>query len=119
MSHADPYFVFKKRLVILLEFLYLKNRPVHPTFDYEFPAHISNLSNQNTVFIEYDILIGCSFSSMRIKLVLESLMTARLGQNIGCVPLLRQPVIPTAHYSDDPLFRQPITPTAHFSDNAK
>ena len=27
----------------------------------------------------------------------------------GCVPLLRQPVIPTAHYSDSPLFRQPIT----------
>ena len=37
----------------------------------------------------------------------------------GCVSLLRQPVIPTAHYSDDPLFRQSITPTAHFSDNIK
>jgi hypothetical protein len=34
----------------------------------------------------------------------------------GCVLLLRQPVIPTAHYSDDPLFRQPIIPTAHYSD---
>ena len=28
-------------------------------------------------------------------------------------------IAPTARYSDDPLFRQPITPTAHFSDNAK
>ena len=34
----------------------------------------------------------------------------------GCVSLLRQPVIPTAHYSDGPLFRQPIIPTAHYSD---
>ena len=34
----------------------------------------------------------------------------------GCVSLLRHPVIPTAHYSDDPLFRQPIIPTAHYSD---
>ena len=25
----------------------------------------------------------------------------------------------TSRYSDGPLFRQPITPTAHFSDNAK
>ena len=33
-----------------------------------------------------------------------------------CVSLLRHPVIPTAHYSDDPLFRQPIIPTAHYSD---
>jgi hypothetical protein len=32
------------------------------------------------------------------------------------VSLPRQPVIPTAHYSDDPLFRQPIIPTAHYSD---
>ena len=30
---------------------------------------------------------------------------------VGCVPLLRQPVIPTAHYSDDPLLRRPIFPT--------
>ena len=28
-------------------------------------------------------------------------------------------IIPTAHNSDSPLLRQPITPTAHFSDNAK
>jgi hypothetical protein len=34
----------------------------------------------------------------------------------GCVSLLRHPVIPTAHYSDDPLFRQPIIPTAHYFD---
>ena len=34
----------------------------------------------------------------------------------GCVSLLRQPIIPTAHYFDDPLFRQPIIPTAHYSD---
>jgi hypothetical protein len=33
--------------------------------------------------------------------------------------LFRQPITPTAHYSDNPLLRQPITPTAHFSDNAK
>ena len=37
----------------------------------------------------------------------------------GCVALFRQPITPTAHYSDNPLLRQPITPTAHFSDNAK
>ena len=36
--------------------------------------------------------------------------------SFGCLSLLRQPVIPTAHYSDDPLFRQPITLTAHYSD---
>jgi hypothetical protein len=34
---------------------------------------------------------------------------------IGCVALFRQPITPTAHYSDNPLLRQPITPTAHFS----
>jgi hypothetical protein len=28
-------------------------------------------------------------------------------------------IIPTAHNSDSPLLRQPITPTAHFSNNAK
>jgi hypothetical protein len=33
------------------------------------------------------------------------------------VSLLRQPVIPTAHYSDDPLFRQPIFSTTHYSDS--
>ena len=27
-----------------------------------------------------------------------------------------QVIIPTAHCSDDPLFRQPIAPTAHFSE---
>ena len=34
----------------------------------------------------------------------------------GCVALFRQPITPTAHYSDNPLLRQPITPTAHYSD---
>jgi hypothetical protein len=33
----------------------------------------------------------------------------------GCVSLLRQPVIPTARYSDGPLFWRPIIPTAHYS----
>ena len=29
---------------------------------------------------------------------------------IGCVALFRQPITPTAHYSDNPLLRQPIFP---------
>jgi hypothetical protein len=44
---------------------------------------------------------------------------ANTGVYVGCVALFRQPITPTAHYSDNPLLRQPITPTAHFSDNAK
>jgi hypothetical protein len=35
----------------------------------------------------------------------------------GVKSLFRQPISPTAHYSDSPFLRQPITPTAHFSDN--
>ena len=31
----------------------------------------------------------------------------------GSVALFRQPIMPTAHYSDSPLLRQPIIPTAH------
>jgi hypothetical protein len=37
-----------------------------------------------------------------------------VGCFFGCVALFRQPITPTAHYSDNPLLRQPITPTAHF-----
>ena len=29
----------------------------------------------------------------------------------GCVALFRQPITPTAHYSDNPLLRRPIFPT--------
>ena len=32
----------------------------------------------------------------------------------GDIPFFRQPVIPTAHYSDGPLFRQPIIPTNYY-----
>ena len=35
------------------------------------------------------------------------------GCPLGCVALFRQPITPTAHYSDNPLFRQPIVLTAN------
>ena len=41
----------------------------------------------------------------------EKLLFLCTGDLFGCVSLLRQPVIPTAYYSDDPLFRRPIFPT--------
>ena len=36
---------------------------------------------------------------------------------IGCIPIFRQPNIPTAQYSDSPMFRQPNIPTAQYSDS--
>ena len=35
----------------------------------------------------------------------------------GYVPLVRQPIGSTAHWSDSPLVRQPIGPTTHWFDN--
>ena len=35
---------------------------------------------------------------------------------VGDIPFFRQPIIPTAHWSDGLLFRRPIVPTAHYSD---
>jgi hypothetical protein len=33
----------------------------------------------------------------------------------GVRSLFRQPISPTAHYSDSPLLRQPISPTTYYS----
>ena len=52
----------------------------HKTFKYKFYTHASKLSNQNTVFIECNVLIGCFFSSMRTKLVLKHFMI--MGPNL-------------------------------------
>jgi hypothetical protein len=35
----------------------------------------------------------------------------------GGGPIVRRPISPTAHLSDNPLVRQPISKTAHYSDN--
>lgn len=47
-------------------------------FEHEFCILTPQSSNQNTVFVGYIILIGWGvFSSARIKIILESFMSAR------------------------------------------
>lgn len=42
----------------------------HKTFEYDFCTCTPNLSNHDTEFIEYRVLIGC-FTSMKAKPVLD------------------------------------------------
>jgi hypothetical protein len=66
-------------------------------------------------FCELDYKI----TSSEIMKAISKLKSGKAVGLDGCVALFRQPITPTAHFSDNPLLRQPITPTAHFSDNAK
>ena len=82
------------------------------------------------IIIKDNIHYGCfihnhiSMNKLLRKIVFTDMairsMPARLiknpGRNNGDIPFFRQPIIPTAHWSDGPLFRRPIVPTAHYSD---
>jgi hypothetical protein len=67
------------------------------------------------------MVFNATFSNISVISWLSVLLMEETGgpEENGSVALFRQPITPTAHYSDNPLLRQPITPTAHFSDNAK
>jgi hypothetical protein len=59
----------------------------------------------------FGVVIGvpcCNAFFLTLSFILFQAMTCISN---GCVPLLRQPVIPTTHYSNSPLLRRPIFPT--------
>jgi hypothetical protein len=59
----------------------------------------------------FGVVIGvpcCNAFFLTPSFILSQAMTCI---STGCVPLLRQPVIPTTHYFDSPLLRRPIFPT--------